>query len=219
MAKQKVPQQTSAKAGSKKGEFAPEGKRLEDVKQNVSMPTPRLAEYYKNTIVPALMNKFQYKSVMQVPKLQKICLNMGVGMATQDLKTLQAAINEMELISGQRPVVRKAKKAISNFKLRQGMPIGCMVTLRGARMYEFLDRFINIASPRIRDFRGFPDKSFDGKGNYTVGIKEQIIFPEIDVDKVNRITGLDITFVMKSNSDEESYALLSEYGFPFRKKS
>lgn len=144
---------------------------------------------------------------------------MGVGMATQDLKTLQNAINEMELISGQRPVVRKAKKAISNFKLRQGMPIGCMVTLRGARMYEFLDRFINIASPRIRDFRGFPDKSFDGRGNYTVGIKEQIIFPEIDVDKVNRITGFDITFVIKSASDEESYALLAEFGFPFRKKS
>ncbi|MFA7627737.1 MAG: 50S ribosomal protein L5, partial [Candidatus Kapaibacterium sp.] len=155
----------------------------------------------------------------QVPKLQKICLNMGVGMATQDLKVLQSAINEMELISGQRPIVRRAKKAISNFKLRQGMPIGCMVTLRGARMYEFLDRFINIASPRIRDFRGFPDKSFDGRGNYTVGIKEQIIFPEIDVDKVNRITGLDITFVVKSASDEESFALLSEFGFPFRKKS
>ena len=144
---------------------------------------------------------------------------MGVGIATQDLKTLQSAINELELISGQRPVVRKAKKAISNFKLRQGMPIGCMVTLRGARMYEFLDRFINIASPRIRDFRGFPDKSFDGRGNYTVGIKEQIIFPEIDVDKVNRITGLDITFVIKSESDDESFSLMSEFGFPFRKKS
>lgn len=218
MAKQKV-QQQPGKAGSKKGEFSPEGKRLEDVKQVGKPPVPRLAEYYRSTVVPALMTKFEFKSVMQVPKLQKICLNMGVGMATQDLKTLQSAINEMELISGQRPVVRKAKKAISNFKLRQGMPIGCMVTLRGARMYEFLDRFINIASPRIRDFRGFPDKSFDGRGNYTVGIKEQIIFPEIDVDKVNRITGLDITFVIKSASDEESYALLSEFGFPFRKKS
>ena len=218
MAKQKV-QQQSTKAGSKKGEFAPEGKRLEDVKQAEKPPVPRLAEYYKSTIVPALMTKFQFKSIMQVPKLQKICLNMGVGLATQDLKALQAAINEMELIAGQRPVIRKAKKAISNFKLRQGMPIGCMVTLRGARMYEILDRFINIASPRIRDFRGFPDKSFDGKGNFTVGIKEQIIFPEIDVDKVNRITGLDVTFVIKSTSDEESYALLTEYGFPFRKKS
>lgn len=218
MAKQKVQQQTS-KAGSKKGEFAPEGKRLEDVKQVGELPYPRLAEYYKSTVVPALMTKFNFKSVMQVPKLQKICLNMGVGMATQDLKVLQSAINELELISGQRPVIRKAKKAISNFKLRQGMPIGCMVTLRGARMYEFLDRFINIASPRIRDFRGFPDKSFDGRGNYTLGIKEQIIFPEIDVDKVNRITGFDITFVIKSASDEESYALMSEFGFPFRKKS
>jgi large subunit ribosomal protein L5 len=143
---------------------------------------------------------------------------MGVGLATQDQKLLQFALNELELITGQRPAITKAKTAISNFKLRQGVPIGCRVTLRRARMYEFLDRFINIASPRIRDFRGFPDKGFDGRGNYTLGVKEQIIFPEIDVDKVNKITGLDITFVMKSKSDEESFALLSEFGFPFRKK-
>jgi large subunit ribosomal protein L5 len=155
---------------------------------------------------------------MQVPRLEKICLNMGIGQATQDMKTLNSAINEMELIAGQRPAVKRAKKAISNFKLRAGMPIGCMVTLRRARMYEFLDRFINITAPRIRDFRGFNDKSFDGRGNYTLGIKEQIIFPEIDVDKVNRITGLDITFVVKSSSDEETHALLTEFGFPFRKK-
>jgi len=202
---------------SKKADFKPEGKRLEEVKEK-EIPAPRLYEFYKANIVPALMKKFSYKSVMQAPKLEKICLNMGVGQATQDQKLLQAALNELELITGQRPAITKAKKAISNFKLRQGMAIGCRVTLRRARMYEFLDRFINIASPRIRDFRGFPDKGFDGRGNYTVGIKEQIIFPEIDVDKVNKITGLDISFVIKSKSDEESHALLSEFGFPFRKK-
>lgn len=213
----KVQPAQTGKAAAKKGDFAPEGKRLEDVPAG-KPPVARLFEFYKDSVVPALMKKFEFKSVMQVPRLEKICLNMGVGDATQDLKLLQNAINELELIAGQRPAVRKAKKAISNFKLRQGMPIGCMVTLRGPRMYEFLDRFINIASPRIRDFRGFPDKSFDGRGNYTLGIKEQIIFPEIDVDKVNRITGFDVTFVIRSASDEESYALLSEFGFPFRKK-
>ncbi len=202
---------------SKRVSFKPEGKRLEDVKDK-EIPSPRLYEFYKDKVVPAMMKKFNYKSVMQVPKLKKIALNMGVGLAAQDQKLLQSALSEMELIAGQRPMITKAKKAISNFKLRQGMPIGCMVTLRRARMYEFLDRFINIASPRIRDFRGFPDKGFDGRGNYTLGIKEQIIFPEIDVDKVNKITGLDITFVVQSNSDEESLALLSEFGFPFRKK-
>lgn len=217
MGKKTVPQQ-QGKAGAKKGEFTPEGKRLEAVKSTEKPPVPRLFEYYRSTVVPALMKKFNYKSIMQVPKLEKICLNIGVGSATQDLKLLQSAVNELELISGQRPAIRKAKKAISNFKLRQGMPIACMVTLRGPRMFEFLDRFINIASPRIRDFRGFPDKSFDGRGNYSLGIKEQIIFPEIDVDKVNKISGMDITFVMKSGSDEESHALLSEFGFPFRKK-
>ena len=202
---------------SRKADFKPEGKRLEDVK-NDNPPTPRLEEYYKEHVVPAMMEKFNYKSIMQVPKLVKITLNMGIGSATQDQKELQSAINEMELIAGQRPMITRSKKAISNFKLRAGIPIGCKVTLRRARMYEFLDRFINISSPRIRDFRGFPDKGFDGRGNYSLGIKEQIIFPEIDVDKVSRITGLDITFVMSSNSDEESYALLSEFGFPFRKR-
>lgn len=202
---------------SKKHIFKPEGKRLDEVKDK-EIPPPRLFEYYKKQIIPNLMKKFGYKSVMQVPRLEKIVLNMGIGAATQDPKLLQNAINELELISGQRPVIRKAKKAISNFKLRQGMPIGCCVTLRRAHMYEFLDRFINIAAPRIRDFRGFSDKSFDGRGNYSIGIKEQIIFPEIDVDKVARISGLDITFVIKSKSDEESHALLSEFGFPFTKR-
>lgn len=202
---------------SKRVDFKPEGKRLEDVKDK-EIPTPRLFEYYKNTVVPNLIKKFGYKSLMQVPRLEKIVLNMGIGSATQDQKHLLNAINELELIAGQRPVISRAKKSISNFKLRAGVPIGCFVTLRRARMYEFLDRFINIAAPRIRDFRGFSDKSFDGHGNYSVGIKEQIIFPEIDVDKVSRITGLDITFVIRSKSDEESYALLSEFGFPFQRK-
>lgn len=209
--------QQGGKVASKKNDFAPDGKRLEEVKGE-KPPVPRLAVFYQEKIVPALNKKFEFKSIMQVPKLQKITLNMGIGDATQDLKLLQSAVNELELISGQRPVITKAKKAISNFKLRQGLPIGCMVTLRGARMYEFLDRFINIAAPRIRDFRGFSDKSFDGRGNYTIGIKEQIIFPEIDVDKVGRIGGMDITFVIKSASDEQSYELLSEFGFPFRKR-
>ncbi len=203
-------------SSSKKADFKPEGKRLEDVKDKV-IPKPRLEAFYKEQVVPALMKKFNFKSIMEVPKLEKICVNIGVGQATQDQKLLQDSINQLELITGQRPVIAKAKKAISNFKLRAGMPIGCMVTLRRARMYEFLDRFINITSPRIRDFRGFNDKSFDGRGNYSIGIKEQIIFPEIDVDKVNHISGLDITFVMKSSSDEESRALLSEFGFPFKK--
>lgn len=210
--------QGATKAGAiKKLDLKPEGKRLEDVKDK-QVPKPRLQELYYSQIVPNLMKKFNFSSVMQVPKLEKICLNMGVGSATQDMKMINFAMNELELIAGQRPSVRRAKKAISNFKLRAGMPIGCMVTLRRARMYEFLDRFINITSPRIRDFRGFNDKSFDGRGNFTIGIKEQIIFPEIDVDKVNQITGLDITFVVKSTSDEESRALLNEFGFPFRKK-
>jgi large subunit ribosomal protein L5 len=206
------------KAGStKKLDMKPEGKRLEEV-QDKETPAPRLQEFYYSNVVPALMKKFNYKSIMQAPKLEKICLNMGIGQATQDMKLMNSAINELELISGQRPAIRRAKQAISNFKLRAGMPIGCMVTLRRARMYEFLDRFINITSPRIRDFRGFSEKSFDGRGNYTLGIKEQIIFPEIDVDKVSRIGGLDITFVVKNATDEEAFALLSEFGFPFRKK-
>ncbi len=202
---------------SKKNVFKPEGKRMDEVKDK-SFPIPRLFEYYKKQVIPSLMKKFGYKSIMQVPKLEKIVLNMGIGSATQDPKLLQNAINELELISGQRPLISKAKKAISNFKLRQGMPIGCSVTLRRAHMYEFLDRFINIAAPRIRDFRGFSDKSFDGRGNYSAGIKEQIIFPEIDVDKVGRISGLDISIVIQSKSDEESYSLLQEFGFPFTKR-
>ncbi len=203
-----------AKTTAKKIEFAMEGPRA---KEGAVAPAPRLSAFYREQVVPALVKKFEYKSAMQVPRIEKIAINIGAGQAVGDAKILQAALNELELIVGQRPVVTRAKKSISNFKLREGMPIGARVTLRRARMYEFLDRFINIASPRIRDFRGFPDKSFDGRGNYTIGIKEQIIFPEIDVDKVNRITGMDITFVTSAKSDEEAYALLKEFGFPFRK--
>ncbi len=164
------------------------------------------------------MKQFNYKNVMQVPKLHKITLNIGVGKATQDPKLLEDAVRDLEMIAGQKPAIRKAKKAISNFKLRQGMAIGCMVTLRGARMYEFLDRLINIALPRVRDFRGVSDKSFDGRGNYSLGIKEHIIFPEINVDKVNRIYGMDITIVTTAKTDAEAYELLKAFGFPFRKK-
>jgi large subunit ribosomal protein L5 len=164
------------------------------------------------------MKRFNYSSIMQVPRIEKIAINVGVGAATQDAKMLQSAVNELELIVGQRPAVSRARKSIANFKLREGMPIGTRVTLRRAHMYEFLDRFINIAAPRIRDFRGFSDKSFDGRGNYTIGIKEQIIFPEIDVDKVSKIQGMDITFVTSAKTDEEAYALLQEFGFPFRKR-
>jgi large subunit ribosomal protein L5 len=202
---------------SKRGDFPFEGKRLIDVKD--APVAVRLKDIYKKEIVPNLMKKYNFKSIMQVPKLMKISLNMGIGNATTDLKLLNSAVNELELITGQRPVITRAKKAISNFKVRQGMPIGCKVTLRNNIMYEFIDRFINISAPRIRDFRGFSDKSFDGRGNYSIGIKEQIIFIEIDVDKVSRISGLDITFCIKARNDEEAKALLTEFGFPFIKKN
>ncbi|MBL7974705.1 MAG: 50S ribosomal protein L5 [Candidatus Kapabacteria bacterium] len=205
-----------AKTTLKKLDFKADGARLESVTAEV--PNPRLVDFYKEQVVPALMKKFNYKSAMQVPRLKKISINIGAGAAAADQKVIQSALNELELISGQRPAVARAKKSIANFKLRQGQPIGVYVTLRRARMFEFLDRFINIASPRIRDFRGFSDKSFDGRGNYTIGIKEQIIFPEIDVDKVSKIGGMDITFVTSAKTDEEAYALLAEFGFPFRKK-
>ena len=215
--KKKPSQVPQGKPGpTKRGDFPPEGKRLEEV-QGTPVPA-RLKDFYKKEVVPSLMKKFNFKSIMQVPKLEKINLNMGIGDASTDLKLLQGAVNELELISGQRPVVTRAKKPISNFKLRAGMPIGCKVTLRSNNMYEFLDRFINIAAPRIRDFRGFSDKSFDGRGNYSLGVKEQIIFLEIDVDKVNRISGLDITFCIRARNDEEAKALLTEFGFPFVKR-
>lgn len=178
----------------------------------------RLAEYYKSTVVPDLMKTFNYKSVMQVPKISKIIVNMGLGDAVTEPKILEEAVRELEAITGQKASVRKAKKAISNFKLRAGMNIGAMVTLRRERMYEFLDRLINIALPRVRDFRGLSDKSFDGRGNYTLGVKEQIIFPEINIDKVNKVVGMDITIVTTAPTDNEAYELLKNFGFPFRKK-
>jgi large subunit ribosomal protein L5 len=180
---------------------------------------PRALEKYKKEIIPYMMKRFGYTNVHQVPRIEKICLNMGVGDAKQDPKLLENAINDLGQISGQKPAVTKAKKSVSNFKLRAGMTIGCRVTLRRKRLFEFLDRFITIAIPRIRDFRGLPDTSLDGRGNYTVGIKEQIIFPEINVDKIDRIRGLDITFVTNAGSDEEAFELLKAFGMPFRKQT
>jgi len=176
---------------------------------------PRLKKKYREEVVPALMKQFGYRNVMQVPRLVKICVNKGVGEAAQNKKVLDEAIEEIRLITGQHPVVRRAKKSISNFKIRKGMPVGVSVTLRGDRMYEFFDRLVTLALPRMRDFRGVSDRSFDGRGNYTLGIPEQIIFPEIDVDKVERISGFDITFVTTAKTDEEAYALLKLLGMPF----
>jgi large subunit ribosomal protein L5 len=176
---------------------------------------PRLKKRYREEVVPALMQQFGYRNVMEVPRLVKICVNKGVGEAAQNKKILDEAIEEIRLITGQHPVVRRARKSISNFKIRKGMPVGVSVTLRGDRMYEFFDRLVTLALPRTRDFRGVSDRSFDGRGNYTLGIAEQIIFPEIDVDKVDRISGLDITFVTTAKTDEEAYALLKLLGMPF----
>ncbi len=178
--------------------------------------TQRLADKYKKDIVPALMKKFSYKSVMQAPKLSKICLNRGVNGAVNDKKLIDIAIDELSNITGQKAVATNSKKDISNFKLRKNMPIGARVTLRGEKMYEFLDRLVSVSLPRVRDFKGINDKAFDGRGNYTLGVTEQIIFPEIDIDKVNKITGLDITFVTTANTNEEAFELLKELGMPFK---
>ncbi len=179
---------------------------------------PRLLTKYREEIVPALMKQFSYKNVMQVPKIQKIVINMGVGEAAQDSKQLDEAVADLRAITGQQPIIRTARKSVSNFKLRQGMKIGAKVTLRKAMMYEFLDRLITTALPRVRDFRGISDKSFDGRGNYTLGIKEQTVFPEINVDKVNKVRGMDITVVTTAKTDEEAFALLSAFGVPFKRK-
>ncbi len=178
----------------------------------------RLLKYYKKEIVPNLMKDLNYKNVMQVPRIHKVVVNMGLGSTLGDTKALEEATNELTLITGQKPSVRKAKKSISNFKLREGMNIGAIVTLRNERMYEFIDRLINIALPRVRDFRGLSDKSFDGRGNFTLGIKEQIIFPEINVDKITKVLGMDITIVTSAKTDNEAVELLQAFGFPFRKK-
>lgn len=214
MAKEKQEKKTE-KAGTKGPSEAKGKKEIVAEEKGVSA---RLFDRYKKDVVPALMKRFTYSSLMQVPRLEKVAINIGVGQATQDSKLLDAAVNELEVITGQKVAVTKSKKAISNFKLREDLPIGCRVTLRRARMYEFLDRFISVALPRVRDFRGVSDKSFDGHGNYTIGIKEQIIFPEINVDKVTRITGMDITFVTTANTDIEAYELLKELGMPFVKR-
>lgn len=177
---------------------------------------PRLKKRYTEEIVPALMEELSYKNQMEVPRLKKICLNQGVGDAITDKKIIETALEEMTLIAGQKAVPTKSKKDISNFKLRRGMPIGVRVTLRGDRMYEFLDRLVAVSLPRIRDFRGINEKGFDGRGNFTLGVPEQIIFPEINIDKVNRIGGLDITFVTSSNDDKGAFALLREFGIPFK---
>jgi large subunit ribosomal protein L5 len=179
---------------------------------------PRLAVHYNDKVVPALMQKFGYKSVMQAPRFVKIVINMGVGDATTDVKNIDIAANELAQISGQKPSVRKAKKAISNFKLRAGLPIGCMVTLRGARMYEFFDRLVNVAAPRIRDFRGLSPRSFDGRGNYSVGFTEQVIFPEINIEKVGKVRGMDVTIVTTAHNDEEGRELLKLMNMPFRQR-
>jgi len=178
--------------------------------------TPRLRKKYQDEVIPSLMKRFSYKSVMQVPKLEKISLNRGVNGAVTDKKLVDIALDEMTIIAGQKAMATMSKKDISNFKLRKNMPIGARVTLRGEKMYEFLDRLIAVALPRVRDFKGVNEKSFDGRGNYTMGVTEQIIFPEIDIDKVNKITGMDITFVTTAKTDEEAFELLKELGMPFK---
>jgi len=186
------------------------------VKNSGVLKMTRLLETYQKDLKPALAKEFNYTSPMEVPRLDKIVLNMGLGEAIQNIKVLDAAMEELALIAGQRPVVTRARKSIASFKLREGMPIGCMVTLRRGRMYDFFDKLVNVALPRVRDFRGLSDKSFDGRGNYTLGIKEHIIFPEIDYDKIDKIKGLNITIVTTARTDEEGKALLKMMGMPFR---
>lgn len=197
----------------KKGEDTA-GEKSGEVFKEEKVPV-NLLKHYRDKVVPELMKKFNFKNVMEAPRLEKININVGVGAATADQKLIETTVKEIEAITGQKPAVVKAKKSVSNFKLREGMNIGVKLTLRNARMYEFLERFINISIPRIRDFRGLSDKSFDGRGNLSIGIKEQIIFPEINVDNVNRISGMDLTFVTTAKTDEESFELLKGFGLPF----
>ena len=177
----------------------------------------RLKETYQNEIVDAMIKKFGYKNIMEVPKLDKIVINMGVGEAKENAKILESAMKDLEIIAGQKPITTKAKNSIANFKIREGMPIGCKVTLRGEKMYEFLDRLVNLALPRVRDFRGVNPNAFDGRGNYALGIKEQLIFPEIEYDKVDKVSGMDIIFVTTANTDEEARELLTQFNMPFAK--
>ena len=177
--------------------------------------TPRLQEKYKNEVVQAMIEKFGYKNIMEVPKLEKIVINMGVGEAKDNQKILESAVNDLTLISGQKPILTRAKKSVANFKIRENMALGCKVTLRGAKMFEFADKLMSIALPRVRDFRGVSDRSFDGRGNYSLGIKEQLIFPEIEYDKIDKVRGMDIIFVTTANTDEEARELLRFLGMPF----
>jgi large subunit ribosomal protein L5 len=208
-----------AEKGARKGRAAEAGSGSSSVAPRASsteVVAPRLFEKYKSDVIPALTKQFQYKNPMQVPRLQKIVVNMGLGAAVANPKIIDTAVEELKAVSGQRPVVTRAKKAIANFKLRAGIPIGAMVTLRSSRMWEFLDRLLMVALPRTRDFKGVSRKAFDGKGNYTLGLREQIIFPEIDYDKIDAIKGLNISFVTTAKSDEEGRALLQQLGMPFR---
>jgi large subunit ribosomal protein L5 len=208
---QKPAPQAKKEAKAPKQEAAPkaEGPQL-------PAPPARLATYYKEKVVPDLMQKFGYKTVMQVPRIRKITVNMGVGETTSDKKVLDNAVADMQKIAGQKPVVTNARRSIANFKVRAGFPVGCMVTLRGARMYEFLDRLVNIAMPRIRDFRGVSNRAFDGRGNYSLGFKEQIIFPEIEYDKIDALRGMNIAITTTAKTDDEARALLAAFRFPFK---
>ncbi|MDZ4713403.1 MAG: 50S ribosomal protein L5 [bacterium] len=213
MAKTKQDRKKEDDAASKKGSDKKKEGAGGDFKEE-KVPL-NLLKHYREKVVPELMKKFSFKNIMETPKLQKININVGVGAATMDQKLIDLTVKEIEAITGQKPAVVKARKSVSNFKLREGMNIGVKVTLRNDRMYEFLERFINVAIPRIRDFRGLSDKSFDGRGNYTIGIKEQVIFPEINVDNVNRVSGMDLTFVTSAKTDEQSFELLKGFGLPF----
>jgi len=222
---QKAPQQAPGQAKQQKAPKGPKGEpaaapaaKTPKEKKPKEHVVARLAETYRKDVIPLLMKRFKYKSPMQVPRLEKVAINIGVGEATQDAKLVEAAARDLEAIVGQKVVITRAKKSISNFKLREKMPIGCRVTLRRAHMYEFLDRFISISVPRIRDFRGLSDKSFDGRGNYTIGIREHTVFPEIDVDKITKVFGMDVTFVTTAKTDQEAYELLKAFGMPFVKR-
>ncbi len=223
MAKKEKDAAGAPEKSGKKGKEAAAGKGTKDKKKEKAAPSvpegyiPRMKVYYFDHVVPELLKRFQYTSTMQVPKLEKITVNVGIGEAVQNPKLLDSITAEVQTVTGQKPVITKAKKSISNFKLRKGMSVGCSVTLRGNRMYEFLDRLLALAIPRIRDFRGLSDKSFDGRGNYNMGIREQIVFPEIDYDKVERMHGMDIAFVTSAPTDEEALELLRAFGMPFRK--
>jgi len=211
---QERPVEKPAKAA--KAEAKPAEKPAKPARPALPVPPARLAIYYREKVVPELVQKYAYKTTMQVPRIRKITLNMGVGETVGDKKTLDNAVADMARIAGQKPVITKARRSIANFKLRAGFPIGCMVTLRGARMYEFLDRLVNIAIPRIRDFRGVSNRAFDGRGNYSLGVREQIIFPEIEYDKIDALRGMNIAITTTAKSDDEAKALLAAFRFPFK---